>query len=87
MTRLPAVRPEGTFELVSTMNVRSVPSSPRMTSQLPLDDTTVPVIVDSEPLCEVLDEDWPCCVPVVEPDWAASSPATPRLRAAPNKNA
>jgi hypothetical protein len=49
LTVEPDVRLLGTFEDLSTTNVRSVPSVPRTTSQLPLDDTTVPDMVDSDP--------------------------------------
>jgi len=87
---LPAVRLLGTVDDLSTTNVRSVPSVPRITSQLPLEETTVPCMVDSEPCCVDDDEDWPCgvVVPVVEPElWAATCPVTPRLRAAPKRNA
>jgi hypothetical protein len=45
VTRLPAAIPLGRLDWLLTANVRSVPLSPRTTSQLPLDDTTVPVIV------------------------------------------
>lgn len=73
-----------------------MPLSPRTTSQLPLDETTVPVSVWAwlvpvalvPVVVPVLWEVVPCCgVPVVEPVWAANSPATPRLRAAPKRNA
>ena len=89
----PAVRLLGTVDDLSTTKVRSVPSEPRTTSQLPLEETTVPDIVDSVPAGDedVADPDcWDedgSCVPVVEPVWAASDPATPRLRAAPRRNA
>ena len=91
----PAVRLLGTVDDWSTTKVRSVPSVPRTTSQLVLEETTVPDIVDSVPAWDedivdpdCWDEDGSCVVvPVVEPVWAASDPATPRLRAAPRRNA
>ncbi len=85
------MRFDGTVELLSTAKVRSVPSALRITSELALDETTVPLIVVEsceDCPCMELCEDWSCCdVPVVEPVWAASSPATPMVRAAPNRNA
>jgi hypothetical protein len=54
-TLAPAVRLLGTLDDVSTTKVRSVPSLPRITSQLPLDETTVPCMVDSDPCWD--DED------------------------------
>jgi hypothetical protein len=90
---VPADRLLGTFDDLSMTNVRSVPSVPRITSQLPLEETTVPCMVDSLPMVDdddVDDEDCPCCVvvPAVVPElWAATCPVTPRLRAAPRRNA
>ena len=47
MTRLPDIRLDGTLELVSTSKVCSTPLSSRITSEVPVEETTVPVMLDS----------------------------------------
>jgi hypothetical protein len=51
VTRLPDIRPDGTVELVSTSKVCSTPLASRITSEVPVDETTVPVRLASAPLC------------------------------------